>query len=731
MGRDEVTTPEGPFGRFRLDPGAELSGGGALPPLLFPDGTTVSPRDASDLQTRIESGPDGYFPIGSAGRWHGGLHLPVANDQKVRCPIDGTIVALRLDPTRREGVLGLGSANFILVRHELKRNIARQLFVGYRGTPAAPRVQGRITLGATPHGPEDVVKALKLMLSQVVQPSTGRPYYFISDNARERVRDTDSGQIGSKLVDAIVAYRADHPIRGQDPRADLVAPAGTWRSIARDYVSLLRAERSHLREAYDERASESTLPIADRPRTVFSLFMNLESADLAANAQDCLWLLSARIPPTQAEVDEMVRQHGQEREEASFVTWRRRNAEVGLPYAQRTEQYRRRNRRPAAEENPRDLVLWVQRRLKRFQLWPGVETGQYSAELSTAIESFLRSRPAYRNSPTQWLNERSARELARVAPPVTAANSSPIDSRFQSLVTAMDSATGTTSVVSGLSIPIFEGTKLFPCRGNVHWEMFAADAILGNSPHFADDVDDFQINGDAWRLLEYATTQALSASEYDIRPNTAEDSRRFGRRGGLSDFYREHGEVFRDCQAKFKSEWSYRPDQIHAAMRNASVIGAEVQVSALSKYAWWNSALGVLPSSPRVWHFNPIHFIERIAELSHRVYGSVRVSITGIQYTGNQCKVRVMSGEREVFVRDIELPPREGNERFQHQYFELEPIPLGRYEFQLVRGDDVLRRQAIRVTADADPHCGVGFLPGMLVIPLLTVQSVASGGEQR
>ena len=59
----------------------------------------------------------GYFPVGKLGKsklWHGGLHLSGKRDQALYSPFAGRIVAARMGQASTAG-----SANFVLLRHEL------------------------------------------------------------------------------------------------------------------------------------------------------------------------------------------------------------------------------------------------------------------------------------------------------------------------------------------------------------------------------------------------------------------------------------------------------------------------------------------------------------------------------------------------------------------------------------------------------------------------------------
>lgn len=71
----------------------------------------------------VERGARGFFPLGAAGTWHGGIHVYANPGAVVHACADGWVVACRLnsDPEAIKGPFG--STNFILVRHEAKGRI--------------------------------------------------------------------------------------------------------------------------------------------------------------------------------------------------------------------------------------------------------------------------------------------------------------------------------------------------------------------------------------------------------------------------------------------------------------------------------------------------------------------------------------------------------------------------------------------------------------------------------
>ena len=85
---------------------------------FVPTDTDELREKADELYRQSEEKLEGgYFPVGKLGKsklWHGGLHLPGSRGQAVHAPFAGRLVAVRTGKSS-----GAGSANFVLLRHEL------------------------------------------------------------------------------------------------------------------------------------------------------------------------------------------------------------------------------------------------------------------------------------------------------------------------------------------------------------------------------------------------------------------------------------------------------------------------------------------------------------------------------------------------------------------------------------------------------------------------------------
>ncbi|MEF9673304.1 hypothetical protein QNM99_18305 [Pseudomonas sp. PCH446] len=72
---------------------------------------------------------DGYYPLGSNGLWHGGVHFDestglVAQQSEVRCIADGQVIAYRIDEAYPVSAYSdrstIASTGFVLVKHQLE-----------------------------------------------------------------------------------------------------------------------------------------------------------------------------------------------------------------------------------------------------------------------------------------------------------------------------------------------------------------------------------------------------------------------------------------------------------------------------------------------------------------------------------------------------------------------------------------------------------------------------------
>ena len=96
--------------------------------------TPSDKTDASDPMTYMKAlaaAEDGFYPLGSSGMWHGGVHFDqgtaklLKQSDGIRAIADGEVVAYRLDSkypeqVYQDGQQALYSTSFVLIRHKLR-----------------------------------------------------------------------------------------------------------------------------------------------------------------------------------------------------------------------------------------------------------------------------------------------------------------------------------------------------------------------------------------------------------------------------------------------------------------------------------------------------------------------------------------------------------------------------------------------------------------------------------
>ncbi|WDG81381.1 hypothetical protein PUP68_00280 [Pseudomonas chlororaphis] len=108
---------------------------------------TGQATDSMQYYKALAKAEDGYYPLGSNGLWHGGVHFDeatglVADSTEVRCIADGEVVAYRIDdsyPKSNYGTAGaVFSTGFVLVKHRLELPAPPAVTPAAGAPPAAP-----------------------------------------------------------------------------------------------------------------------------------------------------------------------------------------------------------------------------------------------------------------------------------------------------------------------------------------------------------------------------------------------------------------------------------------------------------------------------------------------------------------------------------------------------------------------------------------------------------------
>ena len=340
------------------------------------------------LHTEIERiVPDGCYPIGANSLWHGGVHLPMKRGSMVHAPLSGTIVAARLgsDPSLCEHEFG--SANFILLRHELPRSVVpggskggSSKKGGGSSTPKVPN-HGK-NIGAGQVNPPEQVQALKSRLQEL-------GYYADAPSPPA----PDDPNISATDVAAIESFQAaiGSPYQGAaKPWPDGVVTIGgyTWgRLFAPNAPPAPGQPVPPAPLGPDSTEPEPPAPLGpdtveptpsppsppsptDPERTVYTLLMHLApvSAD-EAFGRGATWLPTVDIHDPQGEAEDAA--EAVEHQLIGDVGLAKNGKLVGAPVD----------------------VQWVSKRLIRFGLLQGPPMTTTIPELVTAIEAFQREFP--------------------------------------------------------------------------------------------------------------------------------------------------------------------------------------------------------------------------------------------------------------------------------------------------------------------------------------------------
>jgi hypothetical protein len=248
----------------RLDPREVLTALGpwGMRQTFSPDGKPITPRLVADLHAEVESSREGgCFPLGANNLWHGGVHLRMPPGGDLHAPLDGHIVAVRLDPDPARAITPHGSTNFVLLRHELPAAVFERLQLA----PGAP-------LPAEPNAPPAVgrrssnLAADVLAVKQALHTRTnaaGLPFYDPADPG-----EIASDGVDAELLAAIEGFQRtlDNPYRKTPerwPDGRITVGGYTWNA-------LLPAGRPGTDAPPDPAATA-----VDPARTVYTLFMHV------------------------------------------------------------------------------------------------------------------------------------------------------------------------------------------------------------------------------------------------------------------------------------------------------------------------------------------------------------------------------------------------------------------------------------------------------------------------
>lgn len=561
--------------------------------------------------------PDGCYPIGANSLWHGGVHLPMKRRSMVHAPLTGTIVAARLgsDPSLCEHEFG--SANFILLRHELPRSVvAGGSNAGgssdYGGGSTTPKVPNHgKSIGAGKANPPEQVKALKARLHELGYYADAVSPAALDD---PEISDGDVAAIEAFQEEAGSPYKND-----SKPWPDGVVTIGgyTWGRLFAASAPPAPGQPVPPAPLGPDTIEPTPPPLGpdtieptptptDPKRTVYTLLMHLApvTAD-DAYAQGASWLPTVDIHDPQGEADDAA--EASEHQLLGDVGRRKNGTLVGAPVD----------------------VQWVCKRLIRFELLDGPPRSTTTSELVAAIEQFQKRYPFEGKGFSDGLVERgSASRPGTTATWLTKTykelrggkNKTRVDPELTARLDTPD-FTGTTFVVI-LNHEVDAGTPLWPSgdsvgfdefegpvpRDEIHWEMFSEELLFEDEWNrgIEDKNDDLttDLPPDVIAEIEAAHGDIVTPAVFvDGHISQAE----------LENFYRsEDGARFRRTPVKFRSEWGVDMKAMLAALERKHADPIPPHLRALiAPYQWWFDAQDVVPKSPKVWHYNPLEFLSR------------------------------------------------------------------------------------------------------------------------
>lgn len=619
----------------RLNPFEELA---ALGPwgtreVFMPNSSAAlnTARDFPAPLTYVETSPrGGQFPLGANNTWHGGVHLETKPAAQLRAPFDGEIVALRLDPDPTRARTEVGDTNFILMRHEISEVVASLML----GKPLEPPTPGKPTpkpaanaVGRNAENPPERVLEAKARLHAVLDAS-GQPYYAPAEPAA-----LTDGAADEAFCAAIEAFQDSlprpHTKKGKPvhkwPDGVMTVDGPSWKALFKAATPPL--EQAGTPEGDDGGTDPEPPPPRklDPKRTVYSILMHLGARRVdAAMAGTFEWLKRAQVPPRAGnEDDDAIAERRADAEHAKRGIGRR----VGCPPANDDDL--------AADHDAGDTedIRWVQERLVRLDDWSGEPDGVWSSDLRDAVAAFQRRHVEYYADPTHVApgyvepkrkSRKSPKSETLLALQRTRAEQdgdefddvAGVDPVLLARLRERDDA-GRARVLSGLSIRVksgeplwisgvaqgYDGPEALALFEQVHWGLFSQHPLLAWES-LVDETDDLDIDLPA-AFFDRVEQDAGGVFVKDKWLVPAE----------LAAFYgSERSEFLRRTMCKFRSEWSIAP----AAWR-ARLAELDIEIPGLeddlAPFSIWGDAADVLPPSPHVWHYNPIAFLGRYADL--------------------------------------------------------------------------------------------------------------------
>jgi peptidoglycan hydrolase-like protein with peptidoglycan-binding domain len=601
---DDFVPGATPKDACRLDPLAELErlGPWGMRQIYVPTGREVNESSVALTHTHVEtSSLGGYFPLGANNLWHGGVHLGATPRSTLLAPLDGTIVAARLDPAPDPDRMAFGSTNFIVLRHEIPQGVydrfqGKTSPSGGGGDDGGDKKKKPPSVGKKCTNPPELVVKVKRRLAILINPQRMLPYYLPDDPAR-----VEDGECDAELVFAIRSFQDDIPGRTWKIDGKMTVGATTWRA-------LFPEDDDDDDDDDPSTPDEPPPPESDTPRTLWTVLMHLSAETLDGElAKTVPWLANVELAPDPMD-DAEVEAAKTRDAHAEDV------AEAAHPFVG-----------PVPGGSAADIE-WVQKRLKRLADYGGEVNGIYDDNLEAALRSFQEQRTKYYGKaanqpapgtvnavdPKAKKNKSETLAALRKTRRELGLDPAPSVDPVLALRLSKHGVDGTARVVTGLGVKVKSGDPIWLSghgRGldesdelaphpAVHWEMFTTDPLVAHWPQLDDDSNDLTV--DVPMLVE----------DMEIDDGGGE----FAKDGLLTpaelvEFYASgRGQSMRVVQCRFRSEWGL---EIGPAVARIDELGLDTDGLAeeLAPYMWWSEAGDAVPASPIVWHYNPIELV--------------------------------------------------------------------------------------------------------------------------
>lgn len=243
--------------------------------------------------------------------------------------------------------------------------------------------------------------------------------------------------------------------------------------------------------------------------------------------------------------------------------------------------------------NYRDDVRLVQNLLKRCNCYDGIVDNFCGPKTEEALLAFQSNPdqsiepgdPAWKKLVDDYMNTNELRE--RIVSQLKSGDVTPLN---------INVATGDALWTSG---EYFDDAKQ---EGILHWEIFSEENLFPEWTTVEDSEDGYHLNCPS--ILSEATH--LDETFTTGEPLDRED---------VLNFYKNNpaAEKVRQYVCKFHNEWAINPDT--SLKKIESVFDIDGLAEQIIPYLWWESAQQknvALPSSPKVYHYNPIAFLSAL-----------------------------------------------------------------------------------------------------------------------